>query len=181
MTSLKIDLTSFINDDYYTLERIDSLYNSQSTIKDSKICDSKICDSKMGDYKTEDLHRRRWSFSIPNTIVAPPPSPPLSPCDTPRVKIIIPEEKPTQCLSIIEQSFNMSSHFNGILLISSTYDNTSYSIPTKQTKDARKLWRSAKIPYSASAREIETKLIEWAFKYAQVKIVDDKIKEISWM
>lgn len=126
---------------------------------------------------------RRFSFSIPNdTPPAPPPSP--------RPTINIPEEKDDDIeLDTIELESNPptptdiqpSLDFSKkALLISSIYDKQMYRRPPKKSIDARRVWKYAKIPSIATIYEIEYKLLDWAYTYASLEIVDKKIIRITW-
>lgn len=132
-----------------------------------------------------DRHRtisdsRRFSFSIPNDI---PPAPPPSPHIEPQLTIRIPEEKDMELESNPPTPTNIQPTLDfskESLLISSIYDKKIYRCPPKKSIEARKVWRYAKIPSTATIHEIEYKLLDWAFNYASLEIVDTKIKYITW-
>ena len=128
---------------------------------------------------------RRFSFSIPNDI---PPAPPPSPQLGPRLTKNIPEEKDDDIeLDVLESNpptptdIQPTLDFNKeMLLISSINDNHVYKRPSKKSAEARKIWRYAKIPSIATIYEIEYKLLDWAFTYASLEIVDKKIVKVTW-
>jgi hypothetical protein len=66
------------------------------------------------------------------------------------------------------------------LMISSKDDNTLYSQPPRKSPDARKIWKSAKIPTLAYKYDIEFLLLNWAYKYAYLEINNKKIDKIIW-
>lgn len=66
------------------------------------------------------------------------------------------------------------------LLISSLSDKTPYKCPPRTSFDARKIWKTAKIPQVAYIRDIESLLIDWAFTYAVLEISGKNIVRISW-
>lgn len=66
------------------------------------------------------------------------------------------------------------------LLISSFSDKQLYRQPNKKSYDARKIWRYAKVSHNATIREIEMKLLDWAFTYASLVIENNTIKSITW-
>lgn len=134
----------------------------------------------------DELNSFGTRFLISEDIVPPPPPP--TPDQTPRLRLIIPEEKyddveldmvesnlPTPIN--IQQTLDFSKE---LLMISSIYDNTICKIPSKKSQDARKIWEYAKIPSVATVREIEYKLLDWAYTYASLEIVDNKIIRITW-
>ncbi len=178
---LKFDLTAFINDDYYTLDKLEEKYQTDTM----PVADTMPAADTMPltiDTKNT-TSERRWSLSVP-------PSPRLSPkqlfeCDTPRLTIDIPgEEKDAFEENSPSVSPSPPSHVfspREVKLISSTDDTIRYMIPSKNANDARRIWKRARIPYYSNATEIETRLISWAFKHAQIKVVDDTIRTISWL
>lgn len=66
------------------------------------------------------------------------------------------------------------------LMISSLEDRTLYKRPSRKSIDARKIWKSAKIPPKAYIYDIESLLLDWAFTHAYLEIYDKKIKKIIW-
>lgn len=66
------------------------------------------------------------------------------------------------------------------LYVTSNLDKTVYFMPPKTSGDTRKIWRYAKIPAWAFARDIEIQLIDWAYTYAELVIEDRRIKKITW-
>lgn len=66
------------------------------------------------------------------------------------------------------------------LYVTSNLDKTVYFMPPKTSGDTRKIWRYAKIPAWAFARDIEIQLIDWAYTYADLVIEDRQIKKITW-
>ena len=149
----------------------------------------------------EDLHNnesRRLSFSIPDdlkklkSITPSALIPELNPF-TPRIQINIPEDNTDTIFSldgfndIVESNPPSPKQLqNSIdfpiehLLEFSNTDNTQYKIPPRMAYDARKIWRYAKISKIAQIREIEPKLLDWAFTYANLKITNNKIQNIIW-
>jgi hypothetical protein len=164
----RFDLNTFITDNYYSSER-------------QFAYDTDIFDELQGPTS-------RFSFSIPEDIVPPPPPP--SPDQTPRLTINIPKEKDDDTeLDMLELESNPPTPTNiqptldfskEALLISSIYDKKVYRRPPKKSIDARKVWRYAKISSIATIYEIEYKLLDWAFTYASLEIVDKKINLITW-
>jgi hypothetical protein len=145
---------------------------------------------------------RRLSFSIPedakklqSALVspsAPPPTPEISPF-TPRLTLQIPEENDDCIFSLdgfvdeIESNPPSPKQFKNsiefpieFLLTFPDTDKTLYKIPPRKAQDARKIWRYAKISKTAQIRQIELKLLDWAFTYANLKIFDNKIQAIIW-
>lgn len=55
-------------------------------------------------------------------------------------------------------------------LVSAGRADKKFKIPSIKVKDARYIWISADIDDVASYNEIETKLLKWAEKYAEIKI-----------
>jgi hypothetical protein len=145
---------------------------------------------------------RRLSFSIPedakklqSALVspsAPPPTPEITPF-SPRLSIDIPDENDDVIFSLdgfndeiesnppspkpIQKSITYPKEH---LLVFPDTDRTLYKIPPRRAHDARKIWRYAKISKVAQIREIESKLLDWAFTYANLKIIDNKIHAIIW-
>jgi hypothetical protein len=123
----------------------------------------------------------RWSFSVP------PDADIDSESETPRLSISIPDEvinyAINECVSssISPPPKTQITSTTDVILITSIEDTTEYIIPSKSAYDARRIWKRARIPHYSIVRDIETKLVNWAFKYAQLKIVDNKIQMISWI
>jgi hypothetical protein len=59
-------------------------------------------------------------------------------------------------------------------------DPTMYEIPSRKSKSARYSWKQAKISFFATPREIEMKLLDWAFNNAYLEIKDGVITKIKW-
>jgi hypothetical protein len=172
---LKFDLNAFINDDYYTLGRLEEKYKTDE-MSSTPTMPLTI------DTKDKELNRR-WSLSVPA-------SPRLSPknmfeSQTPRLTIDIPaEEKETyeeESPSFSPSPTNYVNSPHEVKLISAANDMLRYTIPSKDAYDARRIWKRARIPHYSNVRDIETRLISWAFKHAQIKVVDDTITKISWL
>jgi hypothetical protein len=143
---------------------------------------------------------RRLSFSVPDSnkqgFTNPIPTPLSSPENkefTPRITITIPEETDDIIFSldgfsdVIESNPPSPQHIQTSidfpkeeLLIFLNTDTKIYKIPSKKSKDARKIWRYAKINNVAQINEIESKLLDWAFTYANLKITNKKIEAILW-
>jgi hypothetical protein len=166
MSNRQFDLTTFITDNYYT-------------------CDTDVFDEL--DSIQRPVSRNRFSFSIPEDVIPPPP--PSSPDLTPRLTIDIPEDKHDDVeLTTFELDSNpptpsniqFNIDFNKDILLISSDSKQIYRRPPKSSIDARKVWRYAKIPSIATIREIEYKLLDWAFTYASLEITDKKIKRITW-
>jgi hypothetical protein len=66
------------------------------------------------------------------------------------------------------------------LLIFSKNDMKIYKIPSEKAKDARKVWVGANINDFAHITEIESKLLDWAFTNANLKISNKQIDAILW-
>ena len=64
------------------------------------------------------------------------------------------------------------------LLISSPLDTTLYKAP--KSGDAVMIWKYAKIPAQACIREIESGLIDWAFTYATLEVIEGHISKVIW-
>jgi hypothetical protein len=67
-----------------------------------------------------------------------------------------------------------------LLFTTSELDNTIFKIPPYNSYDARKIWECARIPSIATIRLIETLLLDWAYTYASLEIVNNSIKRITW-
>ena len=158
MSRTQFDLDTLINENYYSVEREFS-YDKFNEID-------------------EQLNLNRFSFSIPS------PSLEL----TSHLTINIPKEKddddddndlelesnpPTPKQPIL--SFSKDD-----LLTSSATNIQIYKRPSKSSSDARKVWKYAKIASIATIREIEIKLLDWAFSYASLEIIDKQIIKITW-
>ena len=69
-------------------------------------------------------------------------------------------------------------------LVSAGMDNKKFTIPSLKVKDARQIWISADIADVASYNEIETKLLKWAGKNAEIRTEQNKRSEhgliITW-
>lgn len=149
-----------------------------------------------------DNETRRLSFSIPDdskklqsASVQPsaPPSSPEVPSLTSGLSILLPEENDDVFFSLdnfndiiesnppspnpIQDSINFPKES---LLVFSNTDKTVYKMPSRKAYDARKIWRYAKISSISQIREIEIKLLDWAFTYANLKIINNKIESIIW-
>jgi hypothetical protein len=154
MTHNHFDLDTLITENYYSAER-ELSYDIFDELN----------------YR---LNTNRFSFSIPEDS---PPTPP----STPRLTIHIPEEKDD-----LELESNPPTPKQPILdfskeeLLTSSTSNQIYKRPSKKSGDARKVWKYAKIPSIATIREIEMKLLDWAFTYASLEIIDKKIRLITW-
>lgn len=59
-------------------------------------------------------------------------------------------------------------------------DPTLYEIPSKQSKAARYIWKQAGIDFFSTPREIEIKLLDWAYKNTCLEIKDNVITKIKW-
>ncbi len=55
-----------------------------------------------------------------------------------------------------------------------------FSRPPRSSRDARNVWKQAKLPKSAPLITIERKLLDWAFVYAILEIKDKRIESITW-
>jgi hypothetical protein len=145
---------------------------------------------------------RRLSFSIPDdskklqsalvSPSAPPPTPEITPF-TPRLSIQLPKENDDCFFSLdgfvdkVESNppspkpikDSITFPIESLLTFPDT-DKTLYKIPPRKAYDARKIWRYAKISQVAQIRQIELKLLDWAFTYANLKITDNKIEAIIW-
>jgi hypothetical protein len=185
MESNIFNLNEYLEDNHFTIdsenyykdvfEELDSLRNNES---------------------------RRLSFSIPgdakklqSALVspsAPPPTPEIT-AFTPRLSLQIPEENDDCIFSLdgfvdeIESNPPSPKPFKNsidfpieFLLTFPDTDKTLYKIPPRKAQDARKIWRYAKISKVAQIRQIELKLLDWAFTYANLKIIDNKIQAIIW-
>jgi hypothetical protein len=176
---------------------INNNYTYKTTNNSSEYCD---IFEELELVRNDELNRR-LSFSIPedNKKLTPkpvPPTPPSTPENkefTPRITISIPEETDDIIFSldgfsdVIEsnppspQSIQTSIDFpKEELLIFLNTDTKIYKIPSRKSKDARKIWRYAKINNVAQINEIESKLLDWAFTYANLKITNKKIEAILW-
>ncbi len=69
-----------------------------------------------------------------------------------------------------------------LLMTWSISNKQRYMCPPVSSHDARQVWLNAKLPpfVTATASEIERKLLDWAFTYASLEIVGRKIKSITW-
>ena len=159
MSSRQFNLNAFITENYYSCDTdvFDELNSIQRPVND-----------------------RRFSFSIPEDS---PPTPP----STPRLTIHIPEENDNDLeLDDLELESNPPTpkqptlDFSKEELLTSSTSNQIYKRPSKKALDARKVWKYAKIPSVATIREIEIKLLDWAFTYASLEIIDKKIILITW-
>jgi hypothetical protein len=120
---------------------------------------------------------------IPPTYPTPPTSPtsPLSHTyiEFPtRLTLLIPEN--TYTISIpdtIQNNLQLSKEY---LLISSKLNTKLYKQPPEKSYDARKIWICAQIPSNATIRQIEIKLLDWAFIDAFLIIENNIIKSIKW-
>jgi hypothetical protein len=146
MSILKFDLNAFINDDYYTLDRVQEKYKTDTI-------------PLMIDTKDKELNRR-WSLSVPA-------SPKLSSknmfeSQTPRLTIDIPnEEKETyedESPSFSPSPTNYVIGSYDLTFCSSIDDITIYVIPSKDAYDARRIWKRARISHSSNVRDID---ISW--------------------
>jgi hypothetical protein len=70
--------------------------------------------------------------------------------------------------------------FNKELLLTYSYDMKLYRIPSQKSYDARKIWLMAGIPAMVTARHAEYLLLNWAYTYATLEIVDKQIVSIKW-
>jgi hypothetical protein len=122
------------------------------------------------------LNNRRFSFSVPD-------DKPTGPQNMLTIQVPVdidaePEsDSPLKTPNDIQSAIGFSKE---LLLISSQDDTKYYKRPPRKSIDAYKVWRAAKIPDNALIRDIEIKLIDWAFTYAQLKIIDNKIALVSW-
>ena len=185
MESNKFNLNDYIEDNHFT---IDSEYHYQDVFDELEAL------------KNNDV--RRLSFSIPEdskklqsalvSPTAPPPTPEIFPF-SPRLTLQIPEDNDDCIFSLdgfvdeIESNPPSPNKFKNsidfpieFLLVFPDTDKTLYKIPPKKAQDARKIWRYAKISKVAYVREIELKLLDWAFTYANLKITENKIQAIIW-
>lgn len=67
-----------------------------------------------------------------------------------------------------------------ILLVTEDNDTKLYKIPPRIAKSARKIWKRAGLFMAATSREIELKLLDWAFNNARLEIKDKNITKIFW-
>lgn len=185
-SNIKFDLNTYLTDNYYII----GMESHNNDIFD----ELDELDKLQENYERS----TRFSFSIPNddpfkTPPVPPPSPHISSTTetpSPRLTLLIPEEKDEDFeLESFELESNPPTPTNiqptldfskESLLISSPSNTQIYKRPPRKAHDARKVWRYAKIPSAATIREIEYKLLDWAYTYAALEITDKKIKKITW-
>lgn len=116
-----------------------------------------------------------------------PSAPPSTPEHTPRIAIDIPNDTFTIAESSDDDNINTIDNIQSILsyskyelLITSYLEKKEYRRPTHKSRDARNIWKSAKIPKYATIYNIELLLLDWAFTYASLEIYDKKIISIKW-
>jgi hypothetical protein len=180
-STTQFDLNTYLTDNYYTID----LEPPTNDIFDELEAISKPASD------------RRFSFSIPENLDNIPPAPPPSPRidstaehPSPRLTLHIPEEKDDDFdLESFELESNPPTPTNiqptldfskESLLVSSPTNHQIYKRPPRKAHDARKVWRYAKIPSAATIREIECKLLDWAYTYASLEITNKKIVRITW-
>lgn len=66
------------------------------------------------------------------------------------------------------------------LIINSKMDISFYKIPINRRSDPYRIWNEAGIPELETLYRIETSLLDWANKFAELKISDGKITKIKW-
>jgi hypothetical protein len=149
----------------------------------------------------------RFSFSIPSgpPIVirdnyfarptSPPPSPTLQSAETDsRVAILIPDDddfyldrsdavSPNIAVSDAAPLKDLQGAIDypkECLLITPPDNTFLYTMPPPSTADTRHIWIQAHIPKRACIRDIEYLLLDWAYTYAHLEIVDRRVKYIAW-
>lgn len=138
---------------------------------------------------------RRFSFSIPDdepatneSLITPtPPSSPFLAQSISPIMIQIPDS-----LSLLDEQWDLpdtgtpvspttpQNELSGIILISSPEDRTSYKIPSRQSQDARRIWKEAKIHSISFPYDIEKRLLNWASKYAYLEVKNNIVISITW-
>jgi hypothetical protein len=130
--------------------------------------------------------QRRLSFSVPDDVKKITST---QETFTARLPILIPGEEDDvfffleNCNDIVEtfpiNPIQTSLDSRDVLLIT-TENPKLYRIPPNTTADTRRIWIHANIPQAARIRDIEMKLLDWAFTYANLEIIDKKITWIDW-
>lgn len=128
--------------------------------------------------------------SIDDTIEYPDPPPPSPELELYPITIEIPDDNLNNITYSQNSDDEIDLHINDIqnfinfpkteLIISSPYDNKLYKQPSKKSFDARYIWKSAKIPSVSYIYNIECLLLNWAYTYADLEIIDTKINKIKW-
>ncbi len=141
-------------------------------------------------------------FAVPTAVTAPmPSSPPSSPALAPisdeRVAILIPDDDDFYLDRSDMDSPNISAttgtafkplkdlqealDFPKELLLITQRNNTFlYTMPEPASADVRSIWIQAHIPKRACIQDIEYLLLDWAYTYAHLEIVDKYVKYVVW-
>lgn len=112
------------------------------------------------EYDTYNTYDSEIAFICKSMPIAPPPSP--------------------SSHSHIKDIQTSLDYPKQVLFISSLHNRRVYKMPHIKSIDAYKIWNEAGIPLNAYENIIESQLLDWAYTYAQLEIVDRKIVSIKW-
>ena len=121
----------------------------------------------------------KYFYQIPS---APPSTPEHTPItiDIPKDNFNINDSSDEDTTNTIDNIQTILNYSKYELLITSYLEKKEYRQPAHKSRDARNIWKSAKIPKYATIYNIELLLLDWAFTYASLEIYDKKIMSIEW-